>query len=175
MPEERIVRCKAATKSFLRSVENPMDLERLIWRGRGASRSLVKREWSLGDPGGTPPFRVEIKAVNEVCSGVEGYPRPCQSRTRGHRMATKEKPKEPTLYIEMGGPIALYMRGHPLPPSVQAGVIRCTDSGRGGVQIVESGGQRRQVGRLVVTLWASFALQCRRAGGSLGVVLLFVG
>lgn len=39
----------------------------------------------------------------------------------------------PTLDIEMGGPIALDMRGHPLTPAMQAGVVSRTDPGGRGV------------------------------------------
>jgi hypothetical protein len=50
----------------------------------------------------------------------------------------------PTLDVEMRGPIALDMRGHPPTPAMQAGVVARTDPGRRGVQIVELRRQRGQ-------------------------------
>jgi hypothetical protein len=71
-----MARSRDTTKGSLSSVEKPMGLERLIWSGRGAPRSLVRKEFILRhvSPGDETVFKDEINAVNEQYSVVEGYP-----------------------------------------------------------------------------------------------------
>ncbi len=42
-----------------------------------------------------------------------------------------------TLYVDMGWPIALNVRRHPLTSSVQGGIILVTDSGCGSIVVME--------------------------------------
>lgn len=138
IPDDRMVRSRATTKSSFRSVANPMERERLICSGRGAARSLVNREcMSLKPSGGRACPRAVITADSDACSAVDGNPLPCQRRTINHLQKNQGTTPRPTLDIEMGGPIALDMRGHPLTSAMQAGVVSRTNPGGRGVEIVE--------------------------------------
>lgn len=81
-----IARSRDATKRSFSSVEKPMGLERLIWSGKGAPSSLVKKEVILRAvcSDGESVFKDDINAVNELYSVVEGYPR------LGQPMASQE-------------------------------------------------------------------------------------
>lgn len=85
-----------------------------------------------------------------------------------------------TLDIEMRGPIALDVRGHSLTPSMQVGVVAGTDSGRGGIEIVELCWQRwqgRRLGRVLGFILGLLTLPIIRLalGLDLGIVLVAVG
>lgn len=86
-----MARSRDATKGSFSSVEKPIGLERLIWSGKGAPRSLVKKEFILRlvSFGGEIVFKDEINAVNELYSFVEGYPQLGQPRNPQRRMENK--------------------------------------------------------------------------------------
>jgi hypothetical protein len=159
IPDDRMVRSTATTKSCFRSFANPIERDMLMCSGSGAARSLVNRECRrLRPSGGTPCPRAVIMADSAACSAVDGNPRPCQRRTIDHLRKNQGTTPRPTLDVEMRGPIALDMRGHPLTPAVQAGVVAGTDPGGRSVEIVElrrerwQGSSRRLVGRQALAL-----------------------
>ena len=76
------------TKSSFCSVPNPMGRERLMWSGRGAPRSLVRKECSSDGSSSGSPFSFEMILDNNSYSAVAGYPQSGQQSSWGFSMET---------------------------------------------------------------------------------------
>lgn len=76
IPDDLIDCWSESTNASFCSVANPIGRERLMWRGRGAPRPLVKKEWILPSAakGGFFSFNADIKLFSGTYSAADGYP-----------------------------------------------------------------------------------------------------
>jgi hypothetical protein len=61
------------------SVGKPIGRDRLMCKGKGAPRSLVRKEWTSALSAVADSLNLEIRLLKDPFSAVEGYPQPSQS------------------------------------------------------------------------------------------------
>ena len=150
-PEVLRASLSASEKTSFFSVTKPIGLDKLIWSGREAPRSLERKEWTLALSSPLASFfKSEMIFDKMSCSVDEGYPRSSQ-RTAFHNMlrlnmftyGTRIPEMNSiwlTLDVDMSWPVSFNMRCYPLPSSMQCGVVMCGWSCVGSVKIMEFGG-----------------------------------
>jgi len=137
--EDLIAVCNDSKKSPLFSVVKTIGLERLIWSGNGAPSSLVKNVWSFLASVGFWFFSSESRLDRSSCSEVNGNP-----DTHMSEYVPQTQQGEPSTFdINMGRPVAFFMRYTPRSSAMQTWIIFSTDTRCWCVLIVKLFWQRR--------------------------------